>query len=248
MPALNFLLKRIFIMAKEKERFECNIKHIAFIMDGNGRWATKRGLPREFGHRKGAQTFKNVVEYCGDLGIKATTFYVFSTENWKRPQKEINALMKLLDEYLDECRENLLKKYDDIRFIFLGDKAPFSPSLRAKMEKIEEDTKQNTRIINLAMNYGGRDEIVYACNKLIAQGCRKICEDDISNAVYTAESPAVDMIVRTGGDVRISNFLLWDAAYAELYFVDKLWPDFNKKDLDKVIKEFNGRNRRFGGV
>lgn len=249
MPVLNFILyKRNLIMAKSKKQIECNIKHIAFIMDGNGRWAIKRGLPRELGHRKGAQTFKNIVEYCGDLGIKATTFYVFSTENWKRPQKEINALMKLLDEYLDECRDNLLKKYDDIRFIFLGDKAPFSPELRKKMESIEAETKQNSRIINLAMNYGGRDEIVYAFNSLIAQGVRKISEDDISKAIYTADSPDVDMIVRTGGDVRISNFLLWDSAYAELCFVDKLWPDFGKKDLDKVIKDFNGRNRRFGGV
>lgn len=236
------------MMSKAENQMSCNINHIAFIMDGNGRWAKKRGLPREFGHKKGAQTFKTVLEYCGDLGIKATTFYVFSTENWKRPQKEVDALMKLLDEYLDECKENLLKKYDDIRFIFLGDKAPFSPMLRKKMENLEEDTKNNSRIVNLAINYGGRDELVYAFNKLIAQGHRKVTEDDISNAIYTAESPQVDMIVRTGGDVRISNFLLWDSAYAELYFVDKLWPDFGKKDIDKVIKEFNGRNRRFGGV
>lgn len=235
-------------MSKTKEKEKCNIKHIAFIMDGNGRWATRRGLPREFGHKKGAQTFKTVVEYCGELGIQATTFYVFSTENWKRPQKEVDALMKLLDEYLDECRENLLKKYDDIRLVFLGDKAPFSPQLRKKMEALEEDTRHKPRILNLAINYGGRDELVYAFNKLIAQGHRKVCEDDISGAIYTADSPAVDMIVRTGGDVRISNFLLWDAAYAELYFVDKLWPDFGKKDIDKAVKEFNGRNRRFGGV
>ena len=235
-------------MSKTEKQMSCNINHIAFIMDGNGRWATKRGLPRELGHKKGAQTFKTVLEYCGDLGIKATTFYVFSTENWKRPKKEVDALMKLLDEYLDECREKMLKKYDDIRFIFLGDKSPFSTALREKMEKIEEDTKNNPRIVNLAINYGGRDELVHAFNKLIAQGYRKITEEDISNAIYTAESPQVDMIVRTGGDLRISNFLLWDSAYAELYFVDKLWPDFGKKDIDKVVKEFQGRNRRFGGV
>ena len=235
-------------MSKTKKQMTCNINHIAFIMDGNGRWATKRGLPREFGHRKGAQTFKTVLEYCGELGIKATTFYVFSTENWKRPKKEVDALMTLLDEYLDECKKNILNKYDDIRFIFLGDKTPFTPALREKMEKIEEDTKNNSRIINLAINYGGRDEIVYACNKLIAKGYQKVTEDDISGAIYTAESPQVDMIVRTGGDLRISNFLLWDSAYAELYFIDKLWPDLGKKDIDKVIKEFNGRNRRFGGV
>lgn len=235
-------------MRMKKEDIATNIKHIAFIMDGNGRWAKKRGLPREYGHRKGAETFKKVVEYCGELGIKATTFYVFSTENWKRPQKEVDALMKLLDEYLDECKDNLLKKDDGIRFVFIGDKSPFSEDLRKKMLTLEEMTAGNSRIVNLAINYGGRDEIVHAFNALIAEGKRKISEDDISSSVYTAESPQLDMIVRTGGDIRISNFLLWQAAYAELYFTDTLWPDFSKKDIDKAIKAFNGRNRRFGGV
>ena len=235
-------------MRMKKEDIATNIKHIAFIMDGNGRWAKKRGLPREYGHRKGAETFKKVVEYCGALGINATTFYVFSTENWKRPQKEVDALMKLLDEYLDECKDNLLKKDDGIRFVFIGDKAPFSEDLRKKMLTLEEMTAGNSRIVNLAINYGGRDEIVHAFNELIAEGKRKISEDDISSSVYTAESPQLDMIVRTGGDIRISNFLLWQAAYAELYFTDTLWPDFSKKDIDKAIKAFNGRNRRFGGV
>ena len=235
-------------MRMKKEDIATNIKHIAFIMDGNGRWAKKRGLPREYGHRKGAETFKKVVEYCGALGINATTFYVFSTENWKRPQKEVDALMKLLDEYLDECKDNLLKKDDGIRFVFIGDKSPFSEDLRKKMLTLEEMTAGNSRIVNLAINYGGRDEIVHAFNSLIAEGKRKISEDDISSSVYTAESPQLDMIVRTGGDIRISNFLLWQAAYAELYFTDTLWPDFSKKDIDKVIKAFNGRNRRFGGV
>ena len=235
-------------MRMKKEDIATNIKHIAFIMDGNGRWAKKRGLPREYGHRKGAETFKKVVEYCGALGINATTFYVFSTENWKRPQKEVDALMKLLDEYLDECKDNLLKKDDGIRFVFIGDKSPFSEDLRKKMLTLEEMTAGNSRIVNLAINYGGRDEIVHAFNALIAEGKRKISEDDISSSVYTAESPQLDMIVRTGGDIRISNFLLWQAAYAELYFTDTLWPDFSKKDIDNAIKAFNGRNRRFGGV
>ena len=235
-------------MRMKKEDIATNIKHIAFIMDGNGRWAKKRGLPREYGHRKGAEIFKKVVEYCGALGINATTFYVFSTENWKRPQKEVDALMKLLDEYLDECKDNLLKKDDGIRFVFIGDKSPFSEDLRKKMLTLEEMTAGNSRIVNLAINYGGRDEIVHAFNALIAEGKRKISEDDISSSVYTAESPQLDMIVRTGGDIRISNFLLWQAAYAELYFTDTLWPDFSKKDIDKAIKAFNGRNRRFGGV
>ena len=236
------------MLFKKKDIKPIEIKHLAFIMDGNGRWAKKRGLPREYGHREGAKNFKKVMEYCGELGIKATTFYVFSTENWKRPKKEVDALMKLLDEYLDECRETMLKKDDGIRFIFLGDKSPLPVSLRKKMEALEIDTKDKPRIVNLAINYGGRDEITFACNKLIAEGKRKVSEDDISRAIYTSDSPPLDLIVRTGGDVRISNFLLWQAAYAELYFIDTLWPDLTEKDIDKAVEEFNNRNRRFGGV
>lgn len=236
------------MLLKDKKLQEINIKHIAFIMDGNGRWASKRGLPREFGHRKGAEAFRKVLDYCGELGISATTFYVFSTENWKRPKAEVDALMKLLDEYLDECKDTIMKKDDGIRFIFIGDKSIFISSIRQKMEELETLTKDKKRIVNLAINYGGRDEIVYAFNNLIAEGKDKANEDDISNAIYTKDSPPLDMIVRTGGDIRISNFLLWQAAYAELYFTDTLWPDFSKKDVDKAINEFNNRNRRFGGV
>ena len=235
-------------LKKDKNIQDVNLKHIAFIMDGNGRWAKKRGLPRELGHKKGAETFKTIMEYCGDVGISAVTFYVFSTENWKRPQREVDALMKLLDEYLDESKDMLLKRNDDVRFVFIGDKNIFTPKLRQKMEELEALTKDRARIVNLAINYGGRDEIVNAFNTLIAEGKQSITEDDISNSVYTKDSPPLDMIVRTGGDLRISNFLLWQAAYAELYFTDTLWPDFSKKDVDKVIEEFNNRNRRFGGV
>lgn len=224
------------------------IRHIAFIMDGNGRWAKKRGMPREYGHRKGAEVFKQVVERCGKLGIEAATFYVFSTENWKRPEKEVSALMNLLDEYLDDCENQLLKKDKNIRFIFLGDKSPFTPSLRAKMEKIEKESASNTRIVNLAVNYGGRSELTQAFNKLIAEGKREISEQDITGALYTKDSPELDMIVRTGGDIRISNFLLWQTAYAELYFTDKLWPDLTPDDVDKAVEVFCGRQRRFGGA
>ena len=233
---------------KKQSVQEVNIKHIAFIMDGNGRWAKKRGLPREYGHREGAKAFRKVMDYCGELGIEATTFYVFSTENWKRPKNEVDALMTLLDEYLDECKETVMKKDDGIRFVFIGDKSIFADHLRTKMEELEKLTDGKPRIVNLAINYGGRDELVNAFNVLIAEGKRKISEQDISNAIYTKASPPLDMIVRTGGDIRISNFLLWEAAYAELYFTDTLWPDFSKKDIDKAINEFNNRNRRFGGV
>ena len=231
-----------------KENEGCPIKHIAFIMDGNGRWAKKRGMPREYGHKAGAKTFEKVLERCSERGIMAATFYVFSTENWKRSEREVSALMKLLDEYLDECEKQLKKREKDMRFIFLGDKSPFSPSLRSKMERMEKLSRGNTRIVNLAINYGGRSELVHAFDNLINEGKRAISEQDISEALYTKESPELDMIVRTGGDLRISNFLLWQAAYAELYFTDKLWPDFTADDVDEVIEDFKRRQRRFGGA
>jgi undecaprenyl diphosphate synthase len=215
-------------------------------MDGNGRWAKKRGMPREYGHRFGAETFKKVMKHCSKLDIEAVTFYVFSTENWKRPQKEVDAIMKLLSSYLDDC-EKELKKHN-VRFIFLGDKSVFSESLRNKMIAIENSSKNATRIVNLALNYGGRDELVHAFNILNAEGKNKVTEQDITTALYTKESPELDLIVRTGGDMRISNFLLWQAAYAELYFTDVLWPDFTEDDVDRAIETFNSRKRRFGGV
>ena len=215
-------------------------------MDGNGRWAKKRGMPREYGHRFGAETFRKIMEYCGDIDIEAVTFYVFSTENWKRPKKEVDSIMRLLDKYLDECEEKVMK--NNVRFVFLGDKAVFSEELRAKMIDIEEKSQNNKSIINLALNYGGRDEIAMAVNKLIGEGKTHISEADISEALYTSASPELDLIVRTGGDMRISNFLLWQSAYAELYFTDTLWPDFSTADVDAAINNFMSRKRRFGGV
>ena len=223
-----------------------SLKHIAFIMDGNGRWAKERGMPRELGHKEGAAVFKRIARYCGNIGVEAVTFYAFSTENWKRPRREVDAIMKLLSIYLDECKREL--EISRMRMIFLGDKSVFSDSLRAKMEELEEISRDNKYIVNIAMNYGGRDEIVYAANKLIAEGKTRITEADMSGAIYTRESPEVDMIVRTGGDLRISNFLLWQAAYAELYFTDKFWPDIKEDDIDLMLEVFNNRKRRFGGV
>ena len=227
---------------------ECQIKHIAFIMDGNGRWAKKRGMPREYGHKAGAKTFEKILDRCSELGIAAATFYVFSTENWKRSEREVGALMNLLENYLDECENQLINGKKKVRFVFLGDKAPFSESLRSKMEHIERISEKNDKIVNLAINYGGRSELVNAFNSLMANGVTHVEESDISRALYTKDSPELDMIVRTGGDIRISNFLLWQAAYAELYFIDKLWPDLTAEDVDKAIEEFNRRQRRFGGV
>lgn len=222
-------------------------RHVAFIMDGNGRWAKKRGMPREYGHKFGAEVFKKVMKHCSKLDIEAITFYVFSTENWKRPKSEVDAIMKLFSNYLDDC-EREMKKYD-IRFIFLGDKSVFSEDTRNKMIKIEEMSKDSKRIVNLAINYGARDELLHAFRQLAARGeNRDITEADITSALYTKDSPELDLIVRTGGDMRISNFLLWQAAYAELYFTDVLWPDFTAEDVDKAIEVFKSRKRRYGGV
>lgn len=222
------------------------IGHIAFIMDGNGRWARKRGMPREYGHRQGAEVFRKILRRCCELGIKSSTFYVFSTENWKRPKKEVDAILGLLERYLDECEKEIVD--NDVRFIFLGDMSVFSDSIRAKIEHIERVSRDHTYIANLALNYGGRSEITAAVNKLVAEGKDSITEDDITSRLYTKDSPPLDLIVRTGGDIRISNFLLWQAAYAEFYFSDKLWPDLTPDDVEKIVENFTSRSRRFGGV
>ncbi|MBO5416862.1 MAG: di-trans,poly-cis-decaprenylcistransferase [Clostridia bacterium] len=236
-------------MAKKEVKFtaeEANIKHIGFIMDGNGRWAKKRAMPREYGHKFGADVFEKIMDYCCHMGIAAQTFYVFSTENWKRPKKEVDSIMRLLDNYLDDCERRLKK--NDVRFIFLGDKSVFPESMRKKMIDIENNSASYKYIVNLALNYGGRDEIVMAVNKLAAEGKTNLTEQDISSALYTNESPELDLIVRTGGDMRISNFLLWQSAYAELYFTDVLWPDFKPSDVDAAVENYMNRKRRFGGV
>ncbi|MBQ2757130.1 MAG: di-trans,poly-cis-decaprenylcistransferase [Clostridia bacterium] len=221
-------------------------RHVAFIMDGNGRWAKKRGMPREYGHRFGVKAFRAVLEHCASLDIEAVTFYAFSTENWKRPRREVEAILGLMDNYLAECE----KKIDEyaFRLVFLGDKSAFDDKRRARMEALERDTAHHARILNIALNYGGRDEIVNACNRLLAAGKSHVSAEDVAGALYTAASPELDLIVRTGGDLRISNFLLWQAAYAELYFTDVLWPDFGPAEVDAALAEFSTRKRRFGGV
>ena len=222
------------------------LQHIAFIMDGNGRWAKKRGMPREFGHSYGAATFKKIGRYCEKIGLKYMTVYAFSTENWKRPQKEVDAIMKLFDEYIEECF--LEMEEDNVHFRFIGNLSVFPEALRAKMDRIDRETSHKPFILNIAVNYGGREEIVHACNELIKAGKSEVTEDDISRNLYTLECPEPDLIVRTGGDLRSSNFLLWQSAYAEYYFTKILWPDFSPKDVDDAVNAFYGRKRRFGGV
>ena len=221
------------------------IKHIAFIMDGNGRWAKQRMMPREYGHTFGAKKFKDIASHCYDIGIPNITFYAFSTENWKRPAREVNAIMKLFMDYLDDAKKSLDK---DVGIVFLGSKAPFSSEMREKMEFLEEETLTRPKKLCIAINYGGRAEIVDAVNKLAAEGKTEFTEDDITNNIYSGVCPPPDMIVRTGGEMRLSNFLMWQSVYAELFFTDTLWPDLTNKEVDNMIEQFNKRKRRFGGV
>lgn len=221
-------------------------------MDGNGRWASKRGLPRSIGHKEGAETFNRITRRCKDLGIKYVTYYAFSTENWSRPADEVSALMKLFEQYLGDA-EKYVK--DNTRLIFLGDKSKFSEKLRLRMEELEEKSRDfDSMTVLLAMNYGGRYEIVRAARRAAALvKDRSITPDQIdeslfSSLLYTGGIPDPDLIIRPGGEKRLSNFLTWESAYSELYFTDVLWPDFNAKELDKALEDFAQRGRRFGGI
>ena len=226
--------------------------HVGFIMDGNGRWAKKRGLPRSFGHREGAKQFKKIVRYCKDIGLKNISFYAFSTENWQRPAEEVNTIMELFRDYIVDVR-NFLS--ENTRMIFLGDKSAFDEDLQEKMIKLEEDTAKYTEMnLMMAVNYGGRDEITHAA-RILAEKAAKgeikpedITEQSISDNLYTAGYPDVDLLIRPSGEQRISNYLIWQCAYAEFYYTDVLWPDFTPDELDKALAEYARRNRRFGGV
>ncbi len=223
-----------------------DFRHIAFIMDGNGRWANARGKDRKYGHAEGAKTFEKVVEYCGRIGIDTVTVYAFSTENFKRPKDEVAKIMSLLEKYVDRVIDRFAEY--DLRVRFIGTRDRLSPKLVAKMERTEALTSGGSKLLNVALCYGGREEITHACNKLIAEGKQKVTEEDIERALYTCDSPPLDLIVRTAGELRLSNFLLWQAAYAEFYFTDVLWPDMNESEIDRAIGEYYKRVRRFGGV
>jgi len=229
----------------EIENFQVDerLTHIAFIMDGNGRWAKSRGLPRKIGHRQGAIAFEKIVDECLSIGIKIVTVYAFSTENWKRPKDEVDAIMNLLDDYIEKA-----KTKQNVRYIFLGDKSILNDKLKDKMIELEQITSHNEKILNIAFNYGGRAEIVHAFNELANQGKKEITEDDISANLYTKDSKDPDLIVRTANEQRISNFLLWQCAYSEFYFTKVLWPDFNVAELHRIIKDFYSRKRNYGGI
>ena len=226
-------------------------EHIGIIMDGNGRWAKKRGLPRNAGHKKGAEVFENISRCCRDLGIKYLTVYAFSTENWKRPKEEVDGIMNLMRSYLKGMAK---AKNEHIAVRFIGDREPFDEDLLKLMEEAESaDVGEVITTVQIALNYGGRDEIVHSVKEIakkIASGKlspEDITEETVSENLYS-KTPECDLIIRPSGEERLSNFLLWESAYSEFVFMDVLWPDFTKEHLEEALGEYSKRNRRFGGV
>ena len=246
-----------FIKKKKNQTIEVDYnnlpKHIGIIMDGNGRWAKKRGLPRSMGHAEGAKVLEKITRFAGDIGIRYITYYAFSTENWKRPSNEVDALMRLMVDYLDDYKR--LLGGEDIRIRIIGKKDGLSDEILNKISIVEENTKHNSKItMNIAVNYGGREDIVNAF-KTIAEKVKKgelepedITENLVSDNLYTCFMPDPDLIIRPSGELRLSNFLIWQSAYSEFWFSDINWPDFTKDDFLKAISDFQKRNRRYGGV
>lgn len=228
-------------------------EHVAFIMDGNGRWAKERGLLRTYGHKAGIDRVKEIIDIAGDMGIKVVTFFAFSTENWDRPKREVTMLMRFLNDFLNKQIDYLHK--NNIRFITIGRREPVPKYLQAKIEEAVDLTKANTAVtVVLALNYGSRQEIVDAVKIIAGSVMRKeltlkdIDEKSFSRYLYTAGLPDPDLLIRTSGEMRISNFLLWQLSYAELYFSPKFWPDFDRFELETAIKAYQGRERRFGRI
>lgn len=223
-----------------------NLKHLAIIMDGNGRWAQNQGKKRSLGHEEGAKNVKNITEYCAKIGIKYLTLYAFSTENWKRPKTEVDFLMKLLSRFLKKEVNTLIKQ--NIQFDIIGDISKFSKTLQKTILDVKAQTENCTGMTQiLAINYGSRDEITRAINKAIKNG-DQIKEDEIDTLLDTANFPDVDLLIRSGGEQRLSNFLLWQSAYAELIFTKTLWPEFSSIELKTILEKFNSASRRFGAI
>ena len=240
-------------MAKKRENEAAMPRHIAIIMDGNGRWARKRLLPRTAGHAAGAETFRRIALYCREIGVKYLTVYAFSTENWKRPQEEVSKIMGLMKDYLLESIRDMQKNH--VRIEFFGDLTALSPELQDLAAEARKESEVFTDSqVNMCINYGSRDEMLRAA-RAWAKRCAEtgedpesLTEETFSSLLYSADVPDPDLIIRPGGELRISNFLLWQTAYAELYFTDVLWPDFDEAELDKAIAAYQARNRRFGGI
>lgn len=251
-------IKELILGGKPEEKMAEHAsvpRHIAVIMDGNGRWAKKRGLPRTAGHKVGAETFRNIAIYCKDIGVQYFTVYAFSTENWKRPPEEVETLMGLFRRYLREAAETMVERGVALRV--LGDLSPLPDDIKAliaETDALADSLGPDAATASLCINYGGRDEIKNAVRALAREAAAgtidpdTITEDMISKRLYTAHMPDPDLIIRPSGEIRTSNFMLWQSAYAEYYFTDVLWPDFSTADMDAAIASFNRRSRRFGGV
>lgn len=221
-------------------------RHIAIIMDGNGRWAKQRGLPRTAGHAAGAEAFRRIANYCRTLGVEYLTVYAFSTENWKRPADEVSTIMGLLEQYLHEAIDTMER--DHIRLRFFGDMSALSPELQALAHRTDDiSTHYDGFQANICLNYGGRAELLRAAQRCAERGL-DWTEENLSANMYSAGIPDPELVIRPGGEMRLSNFLLWQCAYSELYFCDTLWPDFTRQELDKAIIDYQRRDRRFGGV
>ncbi len=239
-----------------EKKFECLPEHIAIIMDGNGRWAKNKGMKRTEGHKVGAKVFEDICEYCAQIGIKYVTFYAFSTENWKRSKLEVTAIMNLFRGYLDRMQERVLENEKaGYRIRFLGARDGMPKDIVSRMDDVEKRSADKDRInINIAVNYGSRDEIVRGIKSIVRDvqsgklDIDEIDENLVSSHLYTAGMPDPDLIIRPSGEFRLSNYLMWQAAYSEIYIDDVLWPDYTSEDLDRAIEEYSKRNRRFGGV
>ena len=228
------------------KQFENLPNHIAIILDGNGRWAQKKGLPRNLGHRQGVETLIKISRYCSEIGIKHLTVFAFSTENWNRPKEEVDYLMNLLEEYFNGLEKKLRKR--NIKLKVIGEKTNLSDKLINIINEVQDKSKNNTgMILNIAFNYGSKDEIINAVKGIIKDNVI-LSKENIDKYLYTSESGNIDLLIRTSGEQRISNFLLWQIAYAELYFTKVYWPDFNKKELHKALESYQKRDRRFGGL
>jgi len=245
-------VKNMALFEKKKNQELAPPRHIAIIMDGNGRWAKNRGLPRTAGHAAGAETFRRIANYCRAIGVEYLTVYAFSTENWKRSEEEIAGIMKLLHNYLVEALADMEKNH--VKFKFFGDLSRLSPELQELCRKAENESADYQVQVNFCLNYGGRDEIVRAARALaaeVAEGKRtadSVTEDVFSDYLFSAGVPDPELVIRPSGELRISNFLLWQSAYSEFVYMNVLWPDFREKDLDEAITEYHRRNRRFGGA
>ena len=236
------------IFKKDGFKVDKRLQSVAIIMDGNGRWARRRGLPRTAGHIAGAKILEKNLEVFREIGVHYVTVYAFSTENWKRPKEEVDTIMNLIYKYLDEVVIKKIKSDKNFSMRFLGDKSVLPEKLRDKCIEVEEMARDREFVCSVALNYGGRDEIVHAAKMAMADGVTELSEENFRKYLYTSDIPDPDLVIRTGGDFRISNFLLWQSAYSEFVITKTLWPDFGRRSIMAAVREFYSRKRRFGGL